>query len=534
MTDRRVMLGLALYSLGIAAWLLLADVRVTREGGLYYFKIAQNLAAGAGSTFDGVHVTNGYHPLWALCLVPVFWIRSDPESALRLGVLLQGMLMAAATCVLYAMLRVGAGRFASSLAALLWLALTYREALSGLEFGVHALGVLSAAYVYRRWFVDDAPRVSAHWGLGMLLGLTFLARLDNVLLAGLIGVGLAGREARAGVTREGARRILAFALPVVIVCVGYVAVNLWLCGHVLPVSAAVKREWSLYKLSQDPYYLEGGWWLAKAHHLLWPLLHLSERYPFYLSVGTLGVGALYLAGAVARQGSSWRAWFLRGLQPWWPFVVYGILQALAYGIAFHGEFSFIGASAQYVAQPWATVVLAAAGADALASRAMGHGERASPWPGRGALLALTLAWCSAPLLTLWSVERWSGRERAGLSLRPDYDSAAWANAHLPAEAVIGSWRTGAMALFSDRRVVDLSGLANSWEYFEVDRHDLCRYWDRSGITHLVDLFEDGRPPVESYEASYQPCLDRLERIWTDDRYRRHWRMEAYRIRPRGE
>jgi hypothetical protein len=34
----------------------------------YYAQVARHLAHGAGSTFDGIHRTNGYHPLWLLCL----------------------------------------------------------------------------------------------------------------------------------------------------------------------------------------------------------------------------------------------------------------------------------------------------------------------------------------------------------------------------------------------------------------------------------------------------------------------------------
>ena len=37
-----------------------------------YFVIARNLAAGRGATFDGLQPTNGFHPLWALRLVPFF------------------------------------------------------------------------------------------------------------------------------------------------------------------------------------------------------------------------------------------------------------------------------------------------------------------------------------------------------------------------------------------------------------------------------------------------------------------------------
>src|ERR1700759_969668 len=32
----------------------------------YYLRIAQHIAAGHHSTFDGTHLTNGYHPLWRL------------------------------------------------------------------------------------------------------------------------------------------------------------------------------------------------------------------------------------------------------------------------------------------------------------------------------------------------------------------------------------------------------------------------------------------------------------------------------------
>src|SRR5437667_9870646 len=36
----------------------------------FYLQIAWNLGTGRGSTFDGLHVTNGYHLLWAGVLTP--------------------------------------------------------------------------------------------------------------------------------------------------------------------------------------------------------------------------------------------------------------------------------------------------------------------------------------------------------------------------------------------------------------------------------------------------------------------------------
>ena len=502
-------MALALYSLAIAGWLLLGGVRVTREPGLYYFEIARNVARGAGSTFDGLHPTNGYHPLWVLCLVPVFWVSSDPEAALRLGGILQAILMAAAATLLYRTARRASGPLASSLAVLLWLALAYREALSGLEFGLHALGIASTAYVWRRCHDEDPPRTSTCLTLGLLMSLTFLARLDNAVLAALIALSLARQEARRGLMGTGVWRLAAFMLPVAAAVIGYVALNLWLFGHSLPVSAAVKRDWSLYKLAQDPLYQAGGWWLAKAHQLLWPIRMLPGRYPLYLSIGAFGAGFLYLLG-------------VQWLRPWGPFVLFSLAQVLGYALVFHGEFSFVAASSYYVLQPWLTAVLAAA----LAERLLPKGLLAR-WAVGGSALGLAV-------LTLWSVHSWRERDRTGLTMRPDYDTGRWARAHLGADAIVGTWRTGALAYLTGLRVVDLSGLANSWDYYRVERKDLCGYWEKTGITHLVDLFENGRPPMEERDyATYAACADRLERIWSDDRYGKPWRMEAYRIRRAG-
>ena len=44
------------------------------DDSFYAFKIAQNIASGHGATFDGVHPTNGFQPLYVFLLVPLFWL----------------------------------------------------------------------------------------------------------------------------------------------------------------------------------------------------------------------------------------------------------------------------------------------------------------------------------------------------------------------------------------------------------------------------------------------------------------------------
>ena len=44
----------------------------TRDDAYYYFKVAQNITEGHGSSFDGINATNGYHPLWMAICIPIF------------------------------------------------------------------------------------------------------------------------------------------------------------------------------------------------------------------------------------------------------------------------------------------------------------------------------------------------------------------------------------------------------------------------------------------------------------------------------
>ena len=49
-----------------------APFSLTFDDAFYYFGIARNVAHGHGSTFDGIDLTNGYHPLWMLMASPVY------------------------------------------------------------------------------------------------------------------------------------------------------------------------------------------------------------------------------------------------------------------------------------------------------------------------------------------------------------------------------------------------------------------------------------------------------------------------------
>jgi hypothetical protein len=294
----------------------------------------------------------------------------------------------------------------------------------------------------------------------------------------------------------------------------YVAVNLAWFGHAQPVSASAKRLWSRALLERDPYFQAGGWFWAKAHNAAWIARHLDSAWALGLLVGTLVAAVVSFSPA----GKCTRA--LR------PFVAAGVLQLAAYVLLHHGELSY--ARWYYVLQPLLAALVAADLLEWSLARV----------PARR--LAGAAACGLAVLVTAAGFARWQREESRRGTRVPLLEAAAWVAAELPADARIGSWNSGTLGYRSGRTVVNLDGLVNSWDYLERGQFDICGYWERTGITHLVDAFAESGPgavprvvPVVLPAArDYARCAHRLERIWQDGPEGFPWRLRAYRLAER--
>ena len=506
--DGAISAALALGVAASVAGLLSSGVRLAGEDGFYYFKIAQHLASGDGSTFDGLHRTNGYHPLWLLCLVPVFRLQRSPEAAMTAATLLQGFLLAATAPLVYLLARTRLAPLASGLAVLLWAGLAYGVALSGVEFALVGALVAAVALVLVRGF-EGPPRPPpvAYAGMGVLLALATLARLDTALLAVLVATHLTHR-AWAG--SRGATRAAMLWVPVLAVGGAYLLINAALFGYPLPVSGLVKRLSSTQLLKQDPVYVREGWLAAKAVNVLRPVRHpLGAGMPTILAGGVLPVVLLSLTavGARGRALTRWTAGFPEALRP---VVAFAALQPLAYGLVYHGHYSY--APWYFAAQPLVAALLAAALAEALGRRLASAALVTEELVPAAACAAL------AVFLAFDAVRRYQG---PAAEEGPLYVAARWARDNLGPEARIGTWNAGAIAYLSQRQVVNLDGIVNTVGYVQREQYDLCGYWRRTGITHLVDVFEarEGSTsmlgttlPVSRY---YAGCAKDLELIWSE-------------------
>jgi len=118
----------------------------TRDDAYYYFKVAQNISEGHGSTFDGINRTNGYHPLWMLICIPIFALaRFDLILPLRVLLLVMSGLSVATAILLYRLIGRIFAPAIGAIAALFWvfsydvLTILYQQ---GLESGIAAFFIV--------------------------------------------------------------------------------------------------------------------------------------------------------------------------------------------------------------------------------------------------------------------------------------------------------------------------------------------------------------------------------------------------------
>jgi len=236
------------------------------DDAFYYFKVAQHIVAGEGSTFDGVNKTNGYHPLWMLANLAAFRLFDSPGQSIRFVLLLCVALDLAAetTMVLIAYILAEDLRIVPLMAAV-WL-LNYRvivATFTGLETGLSmfATGVLFLAF----YFAIEHPSPRSTTLFGIASGFAFLSRTDNIILVGLLFAVLLVAVRR---------RLVLLALPIAAALSAPWMLWNWITFHsIVQTSATALKGFEIAELAATGQYT----WSGILHTLLPMFFHTTKR-----------------------------------------------------------------------------------------------------------------------------------------------------------------------------------------------------------------------------------------------------------------
>ncbi|MDO8753360.1 MAG: hypothetical protein Q7J80_05660, partial [Anaerolineales bacterium] len=169
-----------------------------RDDAYYFFKVAQNISEGHGSTFDGINLTNGYHPLWMIVCIPIFALaRFDLILPLRVLLMVMAGFQAASAVLIYRMVKSNLSHVVAILAAVFW-AFNFSIHNTVYEYGLETpLAVFALLYfIYklsqfeREWPLKRAKAVPTHEivNLALIAVVVMFSRLDLVFLAIIAGI----------------------------------------------------------------------------------------------------------------------------------------------------------------------------------------------------------------------------------------------------------------------------------------------------------------------------------------------------------
>ena len=264
----------------------------------YYLKVAQNIAHGHGSTFNGLVQTNGYHPLWLLALTGLSFFSGDPR------------VIAGFVAVVSAIATMSTFLLAEQILKQAGVSYVLRRGLAG-YIGIYALHIfytgmeviLAVPLVFL--FLVVANRrdywqrgVWESFTLGLILSAMILARLDLLLFPGLLLFWvLLNREVRKSITPQHLTGIALGLIPVA----AYFLFNHFHFHTWLPVSGMAKQV----KIDLWPTVRP---WRTVYNHNINNLLNL----------GTLHLGVLGMLFAWKRLTANQRVLFPTALM--FPFV----------------------------------------------------------------------------------------------------------------------------------------------------------------------------------------------------------------------
>lgn len=464
--------------------ILASDIRFAinyiPDDAFYYFQTARNLVGGGGVTFDGLHPTNGFHPLWMLALLPVAHFIADPDVVIQAVLFLTIALNFLSAWLLYRFLRYLVGRV---WLALLGLGLYYLNlktiftSVNGLETSL-ATSLFMVAIILAYWRPLERWRGGrAHsWVMGTVLGLLFLARTDTLFYI----LPLLLFEVERQYVRQHRRAVKSV---VIIFLMMFLVVFPWFLWNWIEFGSLMQVSGKAVPFVLHENYVNdgevlGSIWQASAIRLLAFLLGGRQGFLFIIYLATL-IFCFWVFlrvrknTAVALHGSGWLrllVWLWGGgfllivvhvSIRWFPRLWYFDQMTILSSLTAVTTLAFLIQNNRPQRQP-------------LFRKLANRIPFAAP-----AGFALIIAVAAYVLIR--------GIYNAPYAHQIEMlDAALWLEQNTPEDAVTAAFNAGIIGYFSHRTTLNLDGVMNNESYAAIVDHQLFSFLEKSGVDYYAD------------------------------------------------
>jgi hypothetical protein len=437
-----------------------AILSLVTDDAFYYFKIAKNIVEGNGCSFDGIARTNGFHPLWLLCMTLVYWIANfDLTTPILVMLVLNYLICVFTFTLLFRLVEdyIAPGYGVVAVAVCL-LPNVLTAMINGLETSIEIMAVVILIWlVYRNNILDAFASRKSAFLLGIILGLIALCRLDTAFIfLAAVGMTLVSIFALRVPFKRGFGRLFIICVGFGLVVAPYFIWNLVMFGHVTPISGAVKSTFpsisiNVFSWRGDKRF--GAVMLAVSITLL-AIAFFKDRSRSRNWSDTLNSPLLLLAIGLGLHYAHVSLFLQWGVN-WWHFAAYGPLLALAI--------------AKFAHRVTGTHL----------------------WMRRITITVLVLPMLVLSVYTNTRFIRIKGEQHRGW-----LEAATWARENTPPDAVFAAMDAGLFGYFSERSVINLDGKANGYDYLRslregtVSEYLVCA--NTSYVAHKGSIYRGER------------------------------------------
>lgn len=443
------------------AWILLTPIQnivyFISDDAYYYYKTALNIISGRGSSFDGLNLTNGYHPLWMIIILPVFkFSATNLDTPLRIVLCIQTIAYSGSIilCWVYAKKLFSINVAIVSIAFLTIFASPLVLSLNGLESTFLLFWVFLLLYSDLKFQLSDS-----HSGfkkavvLGFLFAVLVLIRLDNVFI--IIAVTILKLSDRSlSVTFLARTRLLITNFwPTFVIFLLFISPyfiwNQTTFGHLTPISGALKSTFPIPVTHNHmgahalPYVIP---YIAL---IVWFFTDFLRKGPSSRTYSKLS--SKYFLFTAIFTGNSihllWTQFFMAWGVYQWHFTSYVPILAISSAIFLLNTFKKISPSQKT----------------------------------QHSVLFITI--CMSVAYN-WVLHTEKGDHHKGR-----IEAALWARDNTPVNTVFALADAGAFSYFSERPVINLDGLINSYEFQEsISSGKLFEFLRKNQTKYFADAF----------------------------------------------
>lgn len=514
--DRWIVWSFLGISVGSSSWIIWQTdfarlvTTLPQDDAFYYMGIARNVVQGLGFRWDGVHLTNGFQPLWQFLIMPIMLLHHNPEwqtrAVLFLGLLLYGI----SGLVLYKALCRHIQIVWALLALFLWLItpVLLNRAMTGMEYGIHSLLLVSTF----AWFEQRQGNFTSYqlFFTGVLTAFVAFSRVEGVILFPIIGIYLFLWMTKQNSFKKSVYAMAIYTIGFSLFFLPYLLWNRLVFHSWMPISGQFKlfyeqtghlgTTYPLFKLDSGGgqallnIYLDRlrsinasilGQPLFEPNSLLEQLIRVKipsidlMAIPVFLFTG---LGILHIRRLIICRNAS--LFWLFGVSHF--FLVTTLLPNYSSAPWYHAP------------ETLAVVLWLILGIDALDKWIQ---TKIIKTTSRQKVRQLGLVGVALYLLLSINYpyrQFWSGEDSAIAAQDPNlvafYEGTLWMNEHLPTNTRIGAMSSGITGYFSKHTVINLDGLVNNADYLQsLQKGKFEAYIQEENIYYFADIFRLPHP-----------------------------------------